>query len=108
MNEKQRMEEELFELNKVRFVRPTAQQLHQKRYALVSRVQRKEDKRYWQEVQKKKTELEKNLLDLKAQEQLMGASMGAPLAVRKSLVSPKRTLTRMKSKPRMEMGRYGD
>ena len=96
MKDKVKIEKELKRLNKVEFIRPTAQELHQGRYALVGRVQRQEDKRYFKEVEKRKVELKKKLLDLKE---------GKPIG--KFLKSPERTLTRMETKPRMRMGRYG-
>ncbi len=96
MNDKVKIEKELKRLNKVEFVRPSALQLHQRRGALLGRIQRKEDKRYFLEVQKRKVELKKKLLDLKE---------GKPIG--KFFKSPERTLTRIKTKPKMEMGRYG-
>ncbi|GAG96109.1 unnamed protein product, partial [marine sediment metagenome] len=53
----QEMEAELLELNQVQFIKPTALELHQRKHALVSRVQRQEDRRYRQRVQSRKDEL---------------------------------------------------
>ncbi|KKM07204.1 hypothetical protein LCGC14_1736240 [marine sediment metagenome] len=96
MKDKVKIEKELKRLNKVEFIRPTALELHQARGAMLGRIQRKEDKRYFKEVEKRKVELKKKLLDLKE---------GKPIG--KLSKSPERTLTRMETKPRMRMGRYG-
>ena len=96
MNDKLKVEKELKRLNEVKFIRPTALQLHRGKYALVNRVQRQEDKRYFQNVQERKVELKKKLLDLKE---------GKPIGKLSKL--PERTLTRIKTKPRMRISRYG-
>ncbi len=96
MKDKVKIEKELKRLNKVEFIRPTALQLHQRRGALLGRIQRQEDKRYFQEVQERKVELKKKLLDLKE---------GKPIG--KLSKSPKKTLTRIESRQRLKQGKYG-
>ena len=45
MDKIQQIEYDLAKLNKVKFIRPTAMQLRQRRYSLINRVQRQEDRR---------------------------------------------------------------
>ncbi len=106
MDEIQDIEAGLLKLKKVKFIEPTAAQLHRQRHHLVSRVQRQEDRRYLQAVQKKKAELEKKLLDLRSKQQFgmqaMGMSQGVPQDSNYSLKLPKKVLTRMESKRRLK------
>ncbi|KKM70206.1 hypothetical protein LCGC14_1443080 [marine sediment metagenome] len=106
MNKKQRIEEALFKLKKVVLFKPTALELHQARGVMLSRVQRQEDRRHWEAVQRKKVKLEQQLLDLKSKEN-QGLPQQESLQNGGPLVLPKKALTRVKSKSRMSMGRYG-
>lgn len=98
MTEIEQIESELFELNKVQFIKPTAAQLHRRQHAMVSRVQRREDKRYYKAVEKRKAELTEKLVDLKSPTFLSPRT--ASLDINQKI--PKRVQTRIESKRRLK------
>jgi len=96
-------------LEKIKCPRYTARQLRGGRHAMVSRVQRKEDRRFYKNVQLKKEELSKQLLDLKDQQlpvsRLFSMQTIQPTLITNDSILPKRKLTRIESKRRLKGGR---
>jgi len=92
----EKIEAELFELNKIRFIRPTAMQLRQRRHSLVNRVQRQEDRRHKRTVEKRKIALTKTLADLKS------TKFSTPTTLTLNQKVPKRVQTRIESKKRLK------
>jgi len=111
MNEKQQIEYDLAQLNKISFSKPTARQLHQSKNAMVNRVQRMENKRYQKQIQLKRLDLlnqlgkqNKRLLQQNKKETINSKKPSKKFEPQKTKL-PKRVLTRIESKKRLKGGR---